>query len=86
MADASMVLPVVHQRQTINTVGTQTGSWYSIHPDDWAVRDIRLYPMLDCLVLCYPPGSGRALCSYFAEALMVELRLLSNGEPFFDDH
>ena len=86
MADASMVLPVAHQRQIFSKVRRQTGSWYPIHPDDWAVRNIRVYPMLDCLVLCYPPCSGRALCSYFAEALMVELRLLSNGEPFFDDH
>jgi len=42
--------------------------------------------MLDSLVLRYPSSSGRAFFPCVAEALVIELRLLSNSKPFFDDH
>ena len=74
MADASMVLPVAHQRRNPTTVAVLTGSWYSVDPDDGTVRDIGVYPMFDGLVLCYPLGSGRAFAPYLAEAVMIEPR------------
>jgi uncharacterized membrane protein YjdF len=73
-ADASIVLPVIRQRATMVIVMISTCSWYPIDPYDRAVWYVRMSPMLDCLVLCYPPSRGRALCSCLAEFLMIDLR------------
>jgi len=73
IADASMVLPVAHQRRNPTTVTILTGSWYSVHPDDRAVRDVRVYPMLDGLMLRYPLSSDCALFPYLAKAIVIKL-------------
>jgi len=74
MADVSIVLPIVNQDHSADTVRTRTSSWYPVNPDDRTVRDIGVDPMFDGLVLCHPLGSGRAFVPYLAVAFMIEPR------------
>ena len=78
-AEASMVLPAAHQHCTKHTVNLRTGSWYSVHPDDRAVWDVRVYPMLDGLMLRYPLSSDCAFFPYLAKVVVIKLGQLSNS-------